>query len=255
VQWVECELAAIEAAVEAGRLVRPWAGRAPDVQAKSGPADLVTDLDRRSEALIRGLLQGRFPDHAICGEEAGGRTDRELVWYIDPIDGTTNFVHGLPGFCVSVGLCLAGRPVAGAVYDPVADELFSASLGAGARCNGRPLHPSAETSLDLALLATGFPPGEGREAAWRQGHAVGGRVRNLGSAALHLCYVAAGRLGGFWESGLRPWDVAAGIAILHEAGGRASTLAGAPWHAGVLGCVGTNGGIHDELLAVLGAQG
>ena len=255
VDWRECERAAAEAAVAAGRLILPWAGRPSEVTTKSSPADLVTEMDRQSEALIRQMLLSRFPEHGLLGEEGGGRLDRELVWHVDPIDGTTNFVHGLPGFCVSIGLCQAGRPVVGAVYDPVADELFSAAAGHGALLNGRPLRPSPERRLAEALLGTGFPPVDpGKEWSWRSSLAVSAHVRNLrnlGSAALHLCYVAAGRLSGFWESGLNSWDVAAAVAILREAGGRASSIGGEEWHAGLRGCVGTNGGVHDELLAVL----
>jgi len=255
VEWTAFETAAAEAATAAGQLIRPWAGRAPGVAAKGHPADLVTECDRRSEALIADLLRPRFPDHGFVGEEGGGRAEAEYVWHVDPIDGTTNFVHGLPGFCVSIGLCRAGRPIAGAVYDPVAGELFSASAGAGARVNGQLLRVAGQAAVAEALIGTGIPPVEPpRDWALRSLVAVAGRarnVRNLGSAALQLCYVAAGRLSGFWEPSLRSWDVAASVVILREAGGRATALDGEEWHAGLRGCAGTNGAIHDELLGIL----
>ena len=249
------ELAAAEAAVEAGRRVRPWAGCAREVGHKANPADLVTEMDRQSEALITAALRRRFPDHDLFGEEGGGRREAEYVWYIDPIDGTTNFVHGLPGYTVSVALTQRGRPVAAAVYDPTADELFTARAGGGATANGRPLTVSAESGLADALLGTGIPPVPPSQAwALRSLAAVGERVRNVrnfGSAALHLGYVAAGRVSGFWEPLLQPWDTAAGVLLVREAGGRATDIAGSEWHAGLRGVVGTNGRIHDALLQVL----
>jgi myo-inositol-1(or 4)-monophosphatase len=254
-EWRSYELVAAAAAVEAGQAILPWAGGAAEVETKAGAADLVTEQDRRSEALIRAAIRKRFPDHGFFGEEGGGSRQAEFVWYVDPIDGTTNFVHGLPGFSVSVALVHRGQPVAGAVYDPVARELFTASRGGGATLNGRPLSVAWETELGRALLGTGIPPvPPGREWALASIAAVAPRVRNVrnfGSAALHLCYVAAGRLTGFWEPGLHAWDVAAGALILREAGGRVTTLDGREWEAGVRGCVGTNGRIHAALLEAL----
>ena len=249
------ELAAAEAAVEAGRRVRPWAGCAQEVGHKATPADLVTEMDRQSEALITASLGRRFPDHDLFGEEGGGRRKAEYVWYIDPIDGTTNFVHGLPGYTVSVALTRRGQPVAAAVYDPTADELFTARVDGGATANGRPLAVGTEAGLAEALLGTGIPPVPPSQAwALRSVVAVGERVRNVrnfGSAALHLGYVAAGRISGFWEPLLQPWDTAAGVLLVREAGGRATDIAGCDWHAGLRGVVGTNGRIHDPLLQVL----
>lgn len=247
---------AIEAAVAAGRLIRPWAGRARGVGTKASASDLVTDLDRESERLISELLHARFPAHAIHGEEGGARgQEGDFVWHVDPIDGTTNFVHGLPGYCVSVALAWRGVPVAGAVYDPTADELFAAVRGGGAHANGRPLRVSTEDRLSASLVGTGVPPVQpSRDFAFRTVRAVAPEVRNLrniGSAALHLAYVAAGRLSGFWEPGLRPWDCAAGVLLVREAGGRASDLSGEDWHTGLRGALGTNGAIHDALLALL----
>jgi len=254
-EYAAFETAAVEAAVAAGRMVRPWAGRPRGLARKASPADLVTDLDREAEALIAGELRRRFPDHDLCGEESGGRTAAEYVWHVDPIDGTTNFVHGLPGFCVSIALARQGRPVAAAVYDPTADELFSASLGGGSRANGRPLRVAETVDLAEALLGTGIPPVQpAKDFAVRSLVRVSARarnVRNIGSAALHLSYVAAGRLTGFWEPALHAWDCAAGVLLLREAGGRATDIPGTDWHTGLRGVVGTNGPIHEDLLAVL----
>lgn len=248
-------LVAADIAFRAGRRVRPLAGAAPGLETKSGPADLVTAADRESESFIRARLAERFPDHRVFGEEQGGESQGELVWHVDPIDGTTNFVHGLPGFCVSLALAERGRPVAAAVYDPVGDELFTAGLGEGATANGRPLAVSAESTLGEALLGTGFPPVDpGKSWAIASIGRVAQEarnVRNFGSAALHLSYVAAGRLSGFWEPGLRSWDVAAGVLLVREAGGRATSLTGEEWHTAVRGCLGTNGRVHAEILGVL----
>ena len=238
-----------------GRQIRPMAGAAPGLEIKSGPADLVTAADRDAETFIRARLAEHFPDHRVFGEEQGGQSTGELVWHVDPIDGTTNFVHGLPGFCVSLALAERGRPVAAAVYDPTGDELFTAEAGAGATVNGRPLHVSSEATLGEALLGTGFPPvNPGKEWAIESVGRVAGQVRNVrnfGAAALHLCYVAAGRLSGFWEPGLRSWDVAGGVLVIREAGGRATSLTGEEWHAAVQGCLGTNGHIHAAMVELL----
>ncbi len=253
------EAAAVEAAVAAGRMARPWAGRPRGLARKASVADLVTDLDREAEELIFRQLRSQFPEHDICGEETGGSIAADFVWHVDPIDGTTNFVHGLPGYCVSVALAERGRPVAGAVYDPTADELFSGRLGGGARANGRPLRVEATADVGEALLGTGIPPVQpAKDFAIRSlvGVAAQARnVRNIGSAALHLAYVAAGRLTGFWEPALHAWDCAAGVLLVREAGGRATDIAGTEWHTGLRGVVGTNGPVHERLLAILAAAG
>lgn len=247
---------AVEVAVAAGRMVRAWAGRPRGLTTKASPADLVTELDRESEAMIAAELRRAFPEHDIFAEETGGRRTAEFVWYVDPIDGTTNFVHGLPGYSISVAVAHRGRPVAGAIYDPTADEVFSAHLGGGARANGRLLRVADAASLAQALVGTGIPPVQpSKDYAVKSMVAVSTRarnIRNIGSAALHLAYVAAGRLTGFWEPALNAWDCAAGVLLVREAGGRATDIAGTDWHAGLRGAVGTNGIIHDELLAVLG---
>lgn len=253
------ELLAAHAAAEAGRYARLHFGRAHQVGSKSTASDLVTEVDREAEAIVRQVLAAKRPGCAVFGEEAGGNREAEQVWFVDPIDGTTNFVHGLPGFTVSVGLAHAGRPVAGAVFDPVSGEMFTASLGGGATLNGQPIRVAGELDLARGLFATGIPPVEpARSYALRCLAAVTLRsrnVRNLGSAALHLCYVAAGRLTGFWEPHLNAWDVCAAAIILREAGGRVTNLSGQEWHAGLRGIMGSNGDIHDALAAVVCAEG
>ncbi len=258
--WRAEELLAAQAAAEAGRHARTQWGRARDVGSKAAPGDLVTEVDREAEAIIRRVLCEARPGCAVFGEEGGGERDAELVWFVDPIDGTTNFVHGLPGFTISVGLTLRGRPVAGAVFDPVAGEMFTASAGGGATCNGQPIRVAAEpATTEDGLFATGIPPVEPvRRYALRCLTAVtlcSRNVRNFGSAALHLAYVACGRLSGFWEPHLHAWDVAAATLLVREAGGRATDLTGQDWHAGLRGVMGTNGLVHEALLAAVAAQG
>jgi myo-inositol-1(or 4)-monophosphatase len=257
--WRDDELLAARAAEEAGRLARERLGRAAFVGAKAAPADLVTEVDRQLEAVVTAVLRAARPGCAIFGEESGGERGADRVWYVDPIDGTTNFVHGLPGFTVSVALTQGGVPVAGAVYDPVGDEMFTASRGGGATLNGRPIRVAAETDMARGLFATGVPPVEpARGFALRCLSAVTLRsrnVRNLGSAALHLCYVAAGRLTGFWEANLHAWDVSAAAVVVREAGGRVTDLEGREWHAGLRGVAAANPRVLEALLQVVQAQG
>lgn len=258
--WRTEELLAARAAAEAGRYARYRWGEAREVGSKAAPADLVTEVDRECETIIRSVLLQAQPGCAVFGEEGGGDRDAERVWFVDPIDGTTNFVHGLPGFTISVGLTAEGTPVAGAVFDPVAGEMFTASAGGGATLNGRPIAVAASTTrTETGLFATGIPPVEpARSFALRTFVAVTARarnVRNFGSAALHLSYVACGRLTGFWEPRLNAWDVAAAVVVLREAGGRATDLAGRQWHSRLRGVVGTNGAVHDALLEILAQEG
>jgi myo-inositol-1(or 4)-monophosphatase len=233
------------------------AGDSRAAEFKQNETDLVTDYDRRSEAYIVARLQESFPDHAVRGEE-GARLNSgaEYEWLIDPLDGTTNFAHGLPIFSVVLALLHGGRPVVGVVYDPSRDELFTAVQGQGAFLNNQPLHVSARGPLARALLVTGFPydvrtnPDNNLE---RFGHfAVRARaVRRLGSAAIDLAYVAAGRLDGYWEGRLNPWDVAAGTLLVREAGGRVTDYAGAPIPVPHTGLVASNGVSHAEMLDVI----
>lgn len=250
---------AVEAALAAGRVQRRYFRRALAVDRK-GPIDLVTAADLEVEREFRALIAARFPSHGVLGEEQGtvgpGGPAARHRWIIDPIDGTTNFAHGLALFCCSIALEIDGRVDVGAVYDPIAEELFTAERGAGARLNGAPLRVTACESLLDALLCTGFPYSI-REERQRLvdvfgallGEAQG--IRRLGSAALDLCYVGAGRLDGFWEDRLHPWDMAAAALVVEEAGGRVTGYTNAPvdMHRGQI--VATNGRVHDQLLHVI----
>ncbi len=246
---------AVEAALAAGRVQRRYFRRDLVID-KKGRIDLVTAADLEVEREFRQLIASRFPGHAVLGEEQGGGPPDRAVryrWIIDPIDGTTNFAHGLALFCCSIALEIDGRVAAGVVYDPVAEELFTAERGAGARLNGLPLRVSTCAQLVDALLCTGFPytVGEERQHLVDVFGAVLGEaqgIRRLGSAALDLCYVAAGRLDGFWEERLHPWDMAAGGLIVEEAGGRMSDYRDQPVDMFRGQVVASNGAVHVALL-------
>ena len=246
---------AIAAARQAGAVVRDGYGRAVQITHK-GAIDLVTDTDKRSETVILGLLRAAFPGHAIDSEESGQAAGNEFQWLVDPLDGTTNFAHKFPIFSVSIALTQNGRLIAGVVYDPIRDELFTAELGQGARLNGAALHVSATAALDAALLSTGFPydvrtnPSNNLAEFERFQKSAQG-VRRTGSAALDCSWVAAGRLDGFWELRLNPWDVGAGALIAREAGGRVTTYSGDEDFLGKASIVTSNGLIHAEMLALL----
>jgi myo-inositol-1(or 4)-monophosphatase len=247
---------AVEAARAAGRLLRDEILGERRIAFKGAPTNLVTEMDARAEAEILGRLRGAFPDDAILSEETGkspGRSGRR--WIVDPLDGTTNYAHGLPIFGVSIALEVERRVVLGVVYDPTRDELFVAERGAGATLNDTPLRVSAAPVLDAALLVTGFPYNirETRaNLAEYATFAVRARaVRRLGSAVLDLAYVACGRFDGFWELSLGAWDVAAGALLVEEAGGRVTDLDGRPLDVDKATLVASNGHIHDAILAVL----
>jgi myo-inositol-1(or 4)-monophosphatase len=253
--------AAVEFAREAGAIVRAGYGtiHAPE---RKGHIDLVTEFDRRSERLLLERIAARFPGHAILAEEsgvhAGGPASgtRPVRWVIDPLDGTTNFAHNYPFFAVSLGVEVEGALAAGAVYDPVRDEMFAAAAGHGAMLNGAPLRVSAIGRVDDALLVTGFPY-DVREHPERVLPAFEAflmraqGVRRDGSAALNLCFVAAGRFDGFWESALSAWDTAAGAVIVREAGGRITDYGGGAFTPGRGSILATNGRIHDEMMRVI----
>lgn len=197
-----------------------------------GVIDLVTEVDHQSEELLLGAIQRDFPGHHIFSEESGViQGNDEHIWYIDPLDGTVNYAHHIPIFCVSIAYAFRGTLTLGAVYDPMRDEMFLAERGKGAHLNGRPLRVSSTTELQKSLLVTGFPytawdtPQDNFDNFVKFGKLSRG-VRRLGSAALDLCYVAAGRFDGFWEMALNPWDVAAGGLIVEEAGGRVTSVSG-----------------------------
>ena len=199
---------------------------------KKGRNDFVSDADRTAEKAVIETIKRHYPDHAILAEESGQQGDSEYVWVIDPLDGTTNYLHGFPVFCVSVGLMHKGRVEHGAVYDPLRQEFFTASRGQGAQLDGRKIRVSGRTSLDRALLGTGLPFRDSNMALDPYLNMLIGAIkttegiRRAGSAALDLCYVAAGRLDAYWETGLSIWDLAAGTLIVREAGGIISGLNG-----------------------------
>ena len=248
---------AIEAARAAGELLRSELAGARRIAFKGAPTNLVTEMDARAEALILGRIGEAFPDDAILSEEIGGRDGRSgRRWIVDPLDGTTNYAHGLPLFGVSIALEAGGRIVVGVVYDPMHDELYVAERGAGAFLNDRKLAVSTAATLDESLLATGFPynvretdDNNLREYAAFSVRAQG--VRRLGSAVLYLGWVAAGRFDGYWELRTGPWDVAAGSLLVEEAGGRITSVTGAPLDVDRPAVLATNGRIHDEMLKVL----
>jgi myo-inositol-1(or 4)-monophosphatase len=241
---------------EVGTLLLQSLGNAQSIQFK-GRANLVTEMDRRSEDHLIRAIRAQHPQHAILSEEVGALPGGpgQPEWILDPIDGTTNYVHGLPYFCVALALRDGSQLRAGLVYQPYVDELYSAERGHGAFLNGRPLHVSATPVLDDALLATGFPGDLSRaeDTNIERFLALMPRtraIRRLGSASLDLCNVAAGRLDGFWQVTLPVWDVAPGAIIAEEAGGRVTDFAGnAGLYEGSIAA--TNGQIHAELIEIL----
>jgi myo-inositol-1(or 4)-monophosphatase len=248
---------AIEAVVRAGDLQLAQFGTDMRID-KKGAIDLVTEVDVAIERAFRAMIAERFPDHHILAEELGGNATVPAgpCWVFDPIDGTTNYAHGLPIFCASLALEIDGVAQVGAVYDPNRRELFTAERGGGAFLNGRPLTVSSAPTLVDALLVTGFP----YDVHQRLEEIVGlfrefiGRaraVRRLGSAAIDLCWVAAGRMDGFWERDLKPWDIAAGGLIASEAGGRVTNFAGAPFTSRGRDVLATNGHVHEAMLEVI----
>jgi myo-inositol-1(or 4)-monophosphatase len=245
---------AIDIAREAGGLISELSKQPQEISYKRR-SDLVTEADRRSEALIVKRLCGSFPQHDIVGEEGGGRsTNADYCWYVDPLDGTTNFAHGFPVFCVTLGLAHRGEVVAGVVYDPTRDELFTAERGAGAFLNGKRLSVSKAASLSESLLATGFPPFADNHDLNIQFYfrftLLSHGIRRAGSAALDLCSVASGRFEGFWELKLNPWDKAAGSLLVTEAGGRVTNLAGGPFRLLEDEVFASNGLVHDQMTQV-----
>jgi myo-inositol-1(or 4)-monophosphatase len=250
---------AIEAALAAGRTHLAYFRQDPRIE-KKGPIDLVTAADLATERAFRTLIGGRFPSHAVLGEEAGAGGSSPAAarfrWIIDPLDGTTNFAHGLAFFCVSIALQVDGQTEIAVVYDPVAQELFSAERGRGAWVNGTRLRVSTHDALLDALLCTGFPYSI-REDQARQVDVFArflGRaraVRRLGSAALDLSYVAAGRFDGFWEEQLHAWDIAAGVLLVQEAGGRVTGYDDEPVDLFAGRIVASNGPLHAAMLEVI----
>ena len=242
----------------AGQLQRERYETAIEIRTKSAAIDLVTEVDQACETLIVDALAAERPGDAILAEEGGGRDrpDAAWRWIVDPLDGTTNYAHGYPRFCVSIGVERDGVRSVGVVYDPLLDEIFCAVRGEGATLNRRPIRVTEETDLGRALLATGFAYDVRRSPEDNVNHFIAflkssRAVRRDGSAALNLAYLAAGRFDGFWELKLHPWDVAAGLLLVEEAGGRASDLAGGPPPRSGVELVASNGRIHDAMLEIL----
>ena len=255
-KYSEFLMTATDAAQIAGSYILQMSGKVHDIHYK-GEIDLVTEVDLKSEQIIIDLLQTRFPDHSILSEEAGKHdTQSDYKWIIDPLDGTTNFAHGFPCYCISIGLEYKGEIIVGVVNDVSRNELFFASKGSGAFLNNRQIQVSKVDRLIKGLLATGFP------YAIRDGITTNiphftqfllnaQAVRRPGSAAIDLCQVACGRFDGFWEYGLNPWDVAAGKLIVEEAGGKVSKYNGDTYDIYFLETLASNGLIHQEMTHIL----
>lgn len=246
---------ATEAALAAGAVLKNYLGKLEDAVIEKGrPGDLVTAADKASEALILEVLGRHFPHHSILAEESGNLGDQQnpYLWVIDPLDGTTNYAHQYPAFTVSIGLMIDGLPQVGVIYDPSHDELFRAAQGLGATRNRRPIKVSQTSALSKSLLVTGFAY-DRRETTDNNyaefchlTHLTQG-VRRSGSASLDLAHVACGRLDGYWERGLSPWDMAAGVILLQEAGGKVTAYDGSLLNIPSGRILATNGQIHASL--------
>jgi myo-inositol-1(or 4)-monophosphatase len=243
-----------------GQILRRHFGKAKI--SYKGKANLVTQVDRASERHILRIITRRFPNHAIMAEESGNRPSRsEYLWIIDPLDGTTNYAHGYPAACVNIGLLKRGIPLLGGTYDPFRDELFFAQRGRGAFLNGKRLHVSHTNKLNKSLLVTGFPYDRSRRSRfyvefYRTFMTISHDVRRSGSAALDMAWIAAGRADAFWEFRLNPWDVAAGLLLVEEAGGKVTDFRGREWTDPIKfgrETLATNGKIQDAMLGILGS--
>ena len=252
---------AIQTARDAGAILTDKLGRVTQVRSK-GDINLVTEADLAAERLIIERIKSHYPRHSILAEESGATESviaipgsSEWKWIVDPLDGTTNFAHGYPCFCVSIALERQGRIEIGVVYDPTRDEMFAAERGSGAALNGRKIQVSLVEELNSAMLCTGFP----YDVRERPHFALdftnftmeAQAVRRDGSAALDLAYVACGRFDGFWEDGLNPWDVAAGVLLIEEAGGLVTDFNGGPLDIYTPKVLVSNGRIHDDMMRVL----
>jgi myo-inositol-1(or 4)-monophosphatase len=245
------------AARRAGDLIVKSLSRLDSLKVDSkGRNDFVTDIDRKAEADIIATIRRSYPQHAILAEESGRSGEDEFVWIIDPLDGTTNFLHGFPTFAVSIAVEQKGRLQHAVVYDPMRQEFFTASRGDGAQLEGKKIRVSSQRSLEGALIGTGFPFRAGAHvdeylAMLKAVMSTAAGVRRPGAASLDLAYVAAGRIDGFWEFGLSPWDTAAGTLLIQEAGGRVGTTTGAEYSLGA-NIVAGNPKVYQELLEVIG---
>jgi myo-inositol-1(or 4)-monophosphatase len=251
---------AVEAVVRAGDMMLERFGGPLRVD-KKGTIDLVTEVDVAIEQMFRALIAGRFPDHTVLGEEMGGSlaVPEGPCWVFDPIDGTTNFAHGLPIFCASLALEIDGDAVLSAIYDPTRRELYTAEKGAGAWLNGQPIRVSQASALIDAMLVTGFPYDVQSRldeiiALFKRFVGRARAVRRLGSAAIDLCCVASGRMDGFWERGLSAWDIAGGALLVREAGGKVTALDGSAFSSRGREVLASNGLIHEAMLEIIRAH-
>jgi len=250
---------AIEAATAAGKFLKQNLGKVRNIQQKSGQEkNLVTEIDKRSEEIIIDIIKKHYPNHAILAEESGTEKSKpsEYKWIIDPLDGTTNFTHGLPVFCISIGIEFNDEIISGVVYDPNNDELFVAEKGRGAFLNGKRIRVSEKSTLNQSLLVTGFPYNITENPDHAIEHFINflmkaQAVRRMGSAAIDLAYVACGRFDGFWEVALNPWDMAAGAILVTESGGMMSDFSGNKFSIYQKQLLASNGLIHEEMLKVI----
>lgn len=249
---------AVDAALEAGKFLKMNIGKIRHIEHKQGEErNLVTEIDKKAEELIIDKIRKRYPNHNFLGEESGThKAVSDYKWIIDPLDGTTNFTHGLPIFCTSIALEYKGEILLGAIYDPNPDELFTAEKSKGAYLNNRRIHVSQARRLMESLIVTGFPY-DIKENPYNAVQHFSNflmqcqAVRRLGSAALDLSYVACGRFDGFWEVTLNPWDMAAGVLIVQEAGGKFTNFKGFPSDIYTPNVLATNGFIHEQMVEVL----
>lgn len=249
---------ATEAALAAGAVLQSYLGKLEEVQEKGRPGDLVTAADKAAEAIILEILRRHFPQHSILAEESGqlGESQSEYLWAIDPLDGTTNFAHQYPFFATSIGLLIDGVPQVGVIFDPFHNELYRAAIGLGATRNRRPIEVSQTSELSKSLLVTGFAY-DRRETSDNNyaefchlTHLTQG-VRRSGAASIDLAHVACSRLDGYWERGLSPWDVAAGVVLVQEAGGKVTAYDGSAFQINSGRILATNGNIHHSLSSEL----
>ena len=253
----EIKNAGIGAAYKSAKILNEYFGRLNHIE-KKGPNDLVTDADVASQKAIIETIGAKFPDHCILAEEEGyDKPDAaDCQWIIDPLDGTTNFAHQIPIFCISIAFATEGKIRVGVVLNPINGELFTAVEGQGAALNGRPISVSGQTEISESLLVTGFPYAfqaiiEPVMQRFQQCLLAGRGIRRLGSAALDLCYVACGRFEAFWEENLHPWDTAAGTVIAELAGGRVTDFSGNPFSVDKNEILATNGHIHEAVRSLL----
>lgn len=249
----------IGAAYRAGKILKKHFGNLDTVR-KKGTIDLVTTADIESEKAIVETIRATFPDHSILAEESGSsKRNPENCWIIDPLDGTTNYAHNLGIFSVSIAFSYQNETTVGIVFNPVSAELFTATKGQGAQLNNRPIGVSHIPTLKESLLVTGFPYNfeailNSLMTRFKKSLGASQGIRRLGSAALDLCYVACGRFEGFWEENLKPWDTAAGVLIVQEAGGKVTDFEDLPFHVDKKQILATNGHIHTEMLTLLNSK-